>query len=178
MSDIIYNSFTVTKSDVIDDANFDTYSLTLKILGKIEDDDKLHIGDGGISIEKPHFTQFINRYINDDSRRKTIKYLNIFYNNCEKIIKFKFRKDFMNPEEHNISKKNHLLYLYERDEIACFRNDLQNSIYGLNHLMITYSSDVKMSDVINVFITKINGIMEYIRINLEATKIIYNSVKN
>jgi hypothetical protein len=162
----------------INDTNFDSYTLNLKILSKIKEGDKLSVNENGLKIEGPYTLQFFYRYINSDSRFNTIKYLNIFFNNCKKIIAHKFKKEYMNPNTNNTSNDNYLFYLYERDEIACFKSDLQKTIFGLNNLIKTYHEDKKMSDAIIFLIEKINTLIKFITQNLESIKVQYNTIRN
>jgi hypothetical protein len=178
MSNILSNSNSIHNNNVINDTNIDNYTLILKILSKIEDKDKLLIDNDGLRIDKPYTGQFLFRFYNEHSRFNTIKYLNSFFNNCEKIINFKFNKDFMNINSTLYNENNYLLYLYERDEIACFKADLQNSIYGLNNLIKTYCSDTKMTKAITYLINRINKLIKNISTNLESIKVKYNNLRS
>jgi hypothetical protein len=178
MSNILSNSISIHKNNEINDTNIDNYTLILKILSKIEDKDKLLIDDDGLRIDKPYTGQFLFRFYNEHSRFNTIKYLNSFFNNCEKIIYFKFSKDFMNINSSLYNENNYLLYLYERDEIACFKADLQKSIYGLNNLIKTYCTDPKMTKAITYLINKINKLIRFITENLESIKVRYNNLRS
>lgn len=178
MSNILSNSISIHKNNEINDTNIDNYTLILKILSKIEDKDKLLIDNDGLKIDKPYTGQFLFRFYNEHSRYNTIKYLNSFFNNCEKIINFKFSKDFMNINSSLYNENNYLLYLYERDEIACFKADLQRSIYGLNNLIKTYCSDSQMTKAITFIIDKINKLIKHITENLESIKVRYNNLRS
>jgi hypothetical protein len=178
MSNILSNSISMQKNTEISDNNFDSYTLVLKILSKIDDKDKLLIDKDGVRIDKPYTGQFLFRFYNEHSRFNTIKYLNAFFNNCEKIINFKFEKQFMKPDDNNLSDNNFLFYLYERDEIACFKLDLQKTIFGLNNLIKTYSEDTQMTKAINFLIVKINKIIKRITSSLEEIKIKYQTLRS
>ena len=79
MRNILSNSISMQKNTEINDNKFDSYTLVLKILSKIEDKDKLLIDKDGVRIDKPYRGQFLFRYYNEHSRFNTIKYLNSFF---------------------------------------------------------------------------------------------------
>ena len=61
----------------ISDKDFEYYLLNLKIISKIEPKDKLSIDDdNGLMIEKPYYFQWASRYMYNNSRFRTIQYIN------------------------------------------------------------------------------------------------------
>ena len=72
----------------------------------------------------------------------------------------------------------YIFYINERDELASLKKEIQNSIYGLNKLISTYSTDQKMYTALNKIISNANDIIKYIKDNLETVKIKYMNIKN
>lgn len=169
----------ISKKNNISDKDFEYYLLNLKIISKIEPKDKLSIDDdNGLMIEKPYYFQWASRYMYNNSRFRTIQYINKFYCNLYKLVKFKFNKDFMNLNSKNFDEGLYIFYINEKDELASLKKEIQNSIYGLNNLISTYSADPKMYAALNKIITNANEIIKYIKDNLEIVKVKYMNIKN
>ena len=169
----------IPKKNNISDKDFEHYLLNLKILSKIEKNDKLSIDDdNGLMIEKPYYFQWASRYYYNNSRYRTIQYINKFYCNLYKLVQFKFNKDFMNLNKNTYDDGLYIFYINERDELASLKKEIQNSIYGLNKLISTYSTDQKMYTALNKIISNANDIIKYIKDNLETVKIKYMNIKN
>lgn len=133
------------------------YILDLKVISKIQVSNKLSIKESHINIDDSYF-QCINRYINNDSRESSIKYIEDINAGIDTEIE-KILSD-NNEESHLKDTPSNLLMNISQN--------LTLAIHGIRNLIITYSDDnfnkSKLEIIIDKFQLKITKISEYIQI--------------
>jgi len=173
--------------------------VTLKILSKIEENDKIFINsiNNNIQIEKYYYFQSVYRYFNNQSRINTIQYLNDFYNKLENIIHNTFNQKHMNinylTENFNnnsnndsnndlnkdkIINTNLLFYYNDKENLMNIKQELDKSVKGLNNLNKTYQNDQNINTNINIIIERNNELSNHIQFNLDNLKIYYQNISN
>ena len=133
------------------------FILDLKVLSKIQVSNKLSIKESHINIDDSYF-QFINRYLNSNSRESSIKYIEDINlgidNQIEKILSEDVKEKHLNDTPSNL--------------LMIISQNLILAIQGLRNLIITYTDDhfnkSKLEIIIDQFQLKITKISEYIQI--------------
>lgn len=127
----------------------DDLLVNLKIISKIPENGRLKLSkNGNVEIQEKHNLQFIQRYINGDSRKKTIE--NISYivdssiDKCNDILNSKY-----------LENNNHSNYVKYNDILNVFHDTFKKCIFGLHNLKITYNTDVTSISKIDILIFKI-----------------------
>lgn len=133
------------------------YILDLKVLSKIQVSNKLSIKESHINIDDSYF-QCINRYINNDSRESSIKYIEDINAGIEAEIEKILSENTENS--HLKDTPSNLLMNISQNLIL--------AIQGIRNLIITYADDnfnkSKLEIIIEKFQLKITKISEYIQI--------------
>lgn len=129
-----------------DNLNLETIILNLKIIAKIQIGNKLCINEKNIYIDNTYF-QSIYRYIYDNSRYKTIDFLEYL----DKELSIKIENILNNSNNPELD-----LFLNTRESILVNLNhNIQLSLVGLNNLKDTYDNDQftksKIEIIINSF---------------------------
>lgn len=133
------------------------YILDLKVISKIQVSNKLSIKESHINIDDSYF-QCINRYINNDSRESSIKYIEDINagidTEIEKILSENTEKSHLKDTPSNL--------------LINISQNLTLAIQGIRNLIITYADDnfnkSKLEIIIDKFQLKITKISEYIQI--------------
>lgn len=133
------------------------YILDLKVLSKIQVSNKLSIKESHINIDDSYF-QCINRYINNDSRESSIKYIEDINaridSEIEKILNENTENSHLKDTPSNL--------------LMNISQNLTLAIQGIRNLIITYADDnfnkSKLEIIIDKFQLKITKISEYIQI--------------
>ena len=149
MMDSVKNITKINKEEL------DNNILNLKIISKIQENDKLITNDELIKIDSPNFLQGISRWYNNNSRAITLKKLNEIIE-----ISFKFTDVIINNE---VIQYENNLYSLEDNNSELFQKfivELTNSLNGLNNLKNTYSNDILIASQIDLIINKINNRLE------------------
>ena len=71
----------------------DTYLLNLKIISKLEENDKLITTDKLLKIDKPTIFQGVHRWMSNESRSNTLEVLNQIYENSFDITDILLNKE-------------------------------------------------------------------------------------
>ena len=157
--------------------------VTLKIISKIEKNDKIFIDtyNNSIQIEKYYYFQSIFRYFKNQSRIITINFLNEFYNKLENIIHNIFNQKHMKTttcDNHNLlNNKNDLLFYFnDKNNLSNIKQELDKCAIGLNNLKETYSNDYNITLNLNIIIERNNDLSIHIKDNLEELKSYYSSI--
>lgn len=140
--------------------NLETIILNLKIIAKIEIGNKLCINEKNIFIDNTYF-QSIYRYFNENSRFKTIEFLEYL----DKEISVKIENILNNKNNPELD-----LFLNTRESILVDLNhNIQISLVGLKNLKETYNDDQytksKIEIIINSFELKIKKISNIFVVN-------------
>ena len=133
----------------------DNNILNLKIISKIQENDKLITNDELIKIDSPKLLQSITRWYSNNSRSITLKKLNDIID-----ISFKFTDIIINNE---VIQYENSIYSLEDNNNELFQKfivELTNSLIGFNNLKNTYSDDILISSQIDLIINKINNRLE------------------
>jgi hypothetical protein len=143
-----------------DNLNLETIILNLKIIAKIQIGNKLCINEKNIYIDNTYF-QSIYRYIYDNSRSKTIDFLEYL----DKELSIKIENILNNSNNPELD-----LFLNTRESILVNLNhNIQLSLVGLNNLKDTYDNDQftksKIEIIINSFELKIKKISNIFVVN-------------
>ena len=141
----------------IKDKELSDYILDLKVLAKIQISNKLSIKDKHINIDDSYF-QSIGRYLNNDSREQSIKYIEDINksidNEIEKILNETDNKEHLKDTPSNL--------------LMNISQNLTLAIQGIRNLIYTYTDDnfnkSRLEIIIDQFQFKINKISEYIQI--------------
>jgi hypothetical protein len=155
--------------------DLDNLLLELKIISNLKEYDKLDITpESSLRIDSPHFLQFITRTYTNNSRDKTIDYLNELIEKIFKITDELLEKEMEKKKPistlHVSDNKTNGLYLnknmeltkiqFKDDIISIFQNinqHLMTSIGGLQNLKITYLNDVSTTSKLDMLIVKIQN---------------------
>ena len=143
-----------------DNLNLETIILNLKIIAKIEIGNKLCINEKNIFIDNTYF-QSVYRYFNENSRFKTIEFLEYL----DKEISIKIENILNNKNNPELD-----LFLNTRESILVDLNhNIQISLVGLKNLKETYNDDQytksKIEIIINSFELKIKKISNIFVVN-------------
>ena len=134
--------------------------IDLKIISKISENDKISSGniESNIIIENNDLLQGVRRYINSESREKSVEMI-------EKILdkSFEYAKNCMNSTfinlytiKHNPTKHEIEQHFREYTKLKNLSIEISNSKKGLENLKKTYSPCVKTVAKIDWIIDKIN----------------------
>lgn len=133
------------------------FLLDLKVLSKLEVNQKLVIRNNQLNIDSTFF-QSVNRYISNDSRENTLNYIEELNNNLSNEIE-NILDNYSKNKNIQDSPSNILINISQNLKLAC---------KGLINLTTTYLNDQfnksKIEIIIEQFQLKITKISEYIEI--------------
>ena len=154
--------------------------IDLKIISKINENDKISSGniESNIVIENNDLLQGIRRYLNSESREKSVEMI-------EKILdkSFEYAKNCMNstfinlysikqnPTKHEIEQ-----HFREYTKLKNLSIEISNSKKGLENLKKTYKDDITIVSQIEVLIHKIETNISEIEKKLEVSIVGYNNL--
>ena len=134
--------------------------LNLKIISQISDYDKITAGNGNIiEIDKNSQIQGMRRWYNGDNRYKSVDHVGNVIESSYNIV------------DSIVSGKSTTNYYFKKDDSDLLQSlfyELSNSIKGLNHLKITYKTDIPLLSRIDMHIEKINNLNEKINRHLKV----------
>ena len=152
--------------------------IDLKIISKIEENDKISSNtvESNIIIENNDIFQSIRRYINSESRSKSIEMIeNIleksfeYAKNCMNSTFINLYSIKQNPTKHEIEQ-----HFREYTKLKNLSIEISNSKKGLENLKKTYKDDITIISQIEVLIHKIDTNISEIEKKLEVSVIGYN----
>ena len=132
----------------------DNCLLNLKIISKLEENDKLITNQDILKIDKPVIFQGIKRWYSKEGRNTTMERLNnIFeesFNITDEILK-NAKSD--NNEENNLNDSNSQIF-------QKFIVEFTNSLNGIDNLKKTYKDDIPMKSQLDMIGNKLNNRLE------------------
>lgn len=125
--------------------------INLEIISNIKKGDKLQYHDGRFYTDEWNYFQPLIRWYNNDTRIKTVTELYTLIENVFKIID---RKSILNNYYEPILKEMKLTDNNDR-ELMEIIDGLNKCIIGINNLKETYKNDIRISELLNILIEKI-----------------------
>jgi hypothetical protein len=132
----------------------DTYLLNLKIISKIEENDKLITTDKLIKIDKPTILQGVHRWFGSESRDNTLEMLNQIYENSFDIT------DILLTKEKDLDENKSELEDSNSQIFQKFIIEFTNSLVGIDNLKKTYKNDILILSQLDMISNKINSRLE------------------
>ena len=132
----------------------DTYLLNLKIISKLEENDKLITTDKLLKIDKPTIFQGVHRWMSNESRSNTLEVLNQIYENS-----FDITDILLNKEKEATENKKEL----EDSNSQIFQKfiiEFTNSLSGIDNLKKTYKDDILVLSQLDMISNKLNSRLE------------------
>ncbi len=132
----------------------DTYLLNLKIISKLEENDKLITTDKLLKIDKPTIFQGVHRWMSNESRSNTLEVLNQIYENS-----FDITDILLNKEKEATENKKEL----EDSNSQIFQKfiiEFTNSLTGIDNLKKTYKDDILVLSQLDMISNKLNSRLE------------------
>jgi hypothetical protein len=132
----------------------DNCLLNLKIISKLEENDKLITNQDILKIDKPVIFQGIKRWYSKEGRNTTMERLNnIFeesFNITDEILRNAKTDD---NEENNLNDSNSQIF-------QKFIVEFTNSLSGIDNLKKTYKDDIPMKSQLDMIGNKLNNRLE------------------
>ena len=128
--------------------------LNLKIISKLEENEKLITTNNVLKIDKPVIFQGVKRWYAKESRDVTINKLNDIYTNSFGIT------DNLLKKEQNTDIANNSLEDSNSQVFQKFILEFTNSLKGIDNLKKTYSNDVPMISQLDMLSNKLNTRLE------------------
>lgn len=128
--------------------------LNLKIISKLQENEKLITTNNVLKIDKPVIFQGIKRWYAKESRDVTINKLNDIYTNSFGIT------DNLLKKEQNTDIANNSLEDSNSQVFQKFILEFTNSLKGIDNLKKTYSNDVPMISQLDMLSNKLNTRLE------------------
>lgn len=132
----------------------DNCLLNLKIISKLEENDKLITNQDILKIDKPVIFQGIKRWYSKEGRNTTMERLNnIFdesFNITDEILRNAKTDD---NEENNLNYSNSQIF-------QKFIVEFTNSLSGIDNLKKTYKDDIPMKSQLDMIGNKLNNRLE------------------
>ena len=133
----------------------DTILVNLKIISKINANDKLKVSNNSTSIEKDGLMSWLSRWYNGDSREKTITFIKTVVTDAINITNDIMNSTYINKkmkrtvyEENEFTKSLNTLFLV--------KNEMENCKSGILNLKKTYEMDIQIISQLEVIISKID----------------------
>lgn len=144
--------------------------INLKVIGKIEAEQKLNTKDKFIGVDDSTWYQWVIRKYRGDSRENSISKINKIIEETKKITDNAFK------DIHKNEKCTHLLNLTPLDFLKVLVEILKNTLNGLNNLRNTYNYDTKTSSQLEMNIIVIRKCIQEIEQNSQKQKLIINKL--
>ena len=135
----------------------------LKMLAKIQVNNKISISEGKFHIDEWSMSQPARRWWNESGRSITIKNLTNFISKVFSIIDVIYNSecnnnpsDIQNSYYINITKKPSVFKEANSKLLMQFSNEITNSIGGLSNLKSTYKADISTVSSLEIIIEKLN----------------------
>jgi len=126
------------------DINVQDIQINLRLLGDVKENEKLMVSENKYLMVDGRPLQLIQRWWSDDSRSRTIEFINQLIGctkeYCESIV--------LKIEENQHNKENF-------EELLRFQGLLNSSIIGINRLTVTYGNDKLSRAKLETIISKI-----------------------
>ena len=132
----------------------DNCLLNLKIISKLEENDKLITNQDILKIAKPVIFQGIRRWYSKEGRETTMDKLYEIFNQSFKITdELLLNEKSDNKEENNLNDSNSQIF-------QKFIVEFTNSINGIDNLKKTYKDDVPMKSQLDMIGSKLTNRLE------------------
>ena len=132
----------------------DNCLLNLKIISKLEENDKLITNQDILKIDKPVFFQGVKRWFSKEGRETTMDKLNEIYNESFKITDGILKDEKMDKKEDNdLDDSNSQIF-------QKFIVEFTNSLNGIDNLKKTYKDDVPMKSQLDMIGNKLSNRLE------------------
>ena len=128
--------------------------LNLKIISKLEENDKLITNQDILKIDKPVLFQGVKRWYSKEGRETTMAKLNDIYNESFKIT------DNILADEKNDQKENSNLEDSNSQIFQKFIVEFTNSLNGIDNLKKTYKDDIPMKSQLDMIGSKLSNRLE------------------
>tara|TARA_B100001093_G_C26587534_1_gene910047 strand:+ start:150 stop:662 length:513 start_codon:yes stop_codon:yes gene_type:complete len=137
-----------------DELSVDTILLNLKMLSRVQSNDKLYLENGLFKIDSPKIVQGLFRWLNEYSRTKTMEDIENLILQTQKYVKENKLQTFRN----------------ETDNLNCQKIlvELSKCCHGIQNLKITYNDDTFIQSKLEVINEKILEIKNDISRNLHV----------
>ena len=134
--------------------SIDNNILNLKIISKIEENDKLITTNDLLKIDRPTLFQGVHRWIGNEGRQNTIERLNEIYDTGFKITDELLSKEKSVPENQNeLGDTNSQIF-------QKYIVEFTNSLNGIDNLRKTYKNDVLILSQLEMISNKVNTRLE------------------
>ena len=132
----------------------DNCLLNLKIISKLEENDKLITNQDILKIDKPILFQGVKRWYSKEGRETTMDKLNEIYNESFKITDGILKDEKMDKKEDNdLDDSNSQIF-------QKFIVEFTNSLNGIDNLKKTYKDDVPMKSQLDMIGSKLSNRLE------------------
>ena len=132
----------------------DNCLLNLKIISKLEENDKLITNQDILKIDKPVIFQGIKRWYSKEGRDTTMEKLNQIFNESFKITdELLLNEKSQQNIDNNLSDSNSQIF-------QKFIVEFTNSINGIDNLKKTYKDDVPMKSQLDMIGSKLTNRLE------------------
>jgi hypothetical protein len=132
----------------------DNCLLNLKIISKLEENDKLITTEKLLKIDKPTLLQGVHRWMGNESRTNTLEILNQIYENS-----FNITDNLLDKEKESNENKKEL----EDSNSQIFQKfiiEFTNSLTGIDNLKKTYKNDILVLSQLDMISNKLNSRLE------------------
>lgn len=148
----------ISATDLLSEESLQSAFTNLRILSKIEVDDKLYYYNNQFVIDKWNYLQPITRWYYAESRETSLKHLQDFIHRVFQLV------DLIYSNENGSIEKNYYVELSRpsvfKEESASilvtFINDLKNATVGISNLKQTYKNDITMISALDILIEHIH----------------------
>ena len=128
--------------------------LNLKIISKLEENDKLITNEDILKIDKPVLFQGVKRWYSKEGRETTMAKLNDIYNESFKITDDILQNEKIEKkEDSNLDDSNSQI-------LQKFIVEFTNSLNGIDNLKKTYKDDVPMKSQLDMIGNKLSNRLE------------------
>ena len=137
-----------------DGSDIDNCLLNLKIISKLEENDKLITNKDILKIDKPVIFQGVKRWYSKEGRENTMKKLNSIFDSSFKITDEILEKEKdKNVEQNNLDDSNSQIF-------QKFIVEFTNSLKGIDNLKKTYYEDIPMTSQLDMITNKLGNRLE------------------
>lgn len=132
----------------------DNCLLNLKIISKLEENDKLITTNNLLKIDKPTILQGVHRWMGSESRTTTLDMLTKIYEDCFNIT------DNLLDKEKELKEMKKELEDSNSQIFQKFIIEFTNSLSGIDNLKKTYKNDVLVLSQLDMISNKLNSRLE------------------